>query len=147
MSCPSLCPFPTLLQPHWPSLSFLSQALSCLWAFNMHYSSAWNILPSFYLKFREASCYPYTKVYSFGLGLYHVHLLAFFTACFHYFISLLTCSFVFALCDWCLPHSFYALWVERSFFFLSITVSLNLHQKLDKYSFNECMNEWMSELF
>lgn len=118
MSCPSLCPFPTLLQPHWPSLSFLSQALSCLWAFNMHYSSAWNILPSFYLKFREASCYPYTKVYSFGLGLYHVHLLAFFTACFHYFISYsLAHLFLHYVTDAFPIHSMLCEWRDHFFFF------------------------------
>lgn len=80
--------------------------------------SAWNILPSFYLKPREASCYPYTKVSSFGLGLYPFHLLTFFTACFHYFIFLFTCSSVFVLCDPPLtPSPFILSFVSRENFF------------------------------
>lgn len=53
---------------------------------------------------------------------------------------------------WLIPSPFILCFVsgEIIFFFLSITVSLNLHQKLDKYSFNEWMNELINhkwELF
>lgn len=139
----SLC----LLQPHWPSWVVWSQAPSCLWAFTYPVLPAWNVLPPVWSAALRSVLWPSSQSIVPGLGLYHFHLHTSFTACVHSLLYFLSHSLIFfVLCDSPLsPSPFILRFMSREIlFFLSIPVSLNPYQKLDK--FIQCVNEWMSYL-
>ena len=79
ISSPSPCPFLTVLQPHWSSLSSLSQLCPASWPSYTWFPLSGMPYLLFYLQPRKASCDHQTKVSSPGLGLYRFHLLTSFT--------------------------------------------------------------------